>query len=598
MRASQLLITTTREIPGNAETISHQLMLRAGLIRQLASGLYTWLPLGFRALKKVEGIVREAMDQIGAQEILMPMVQPAELWQKSQRWQAYGAELLRIQDRHQRDFCLGPTHEEVITDLMRQQVKSYKQLPMMLYQIQTKFRDEIRPRFGVMRAREFIMKDAYSFHADQASLCQTYQRVRCAYQQILQRMELDFKIVGADSGSIGGSISEEFHVLADAGEDMIGYSHSGNYAANIETIALQPPQPLPLLQEKTQAKLQEKSAEPQSSSHDTYDHMQMVATPQASSVQDVAQQLHVSRKMLVKTLVVHAADTTPEKPSLIALLLRGDHQLNQVKAAKHPAIKSPLTMAGAEEMQQVIGMKPGFIGPVDLGLPLLADYSVAACRNFVCGANQDGYHLVGVNWKRDLPEPEWTDLRNAVKGDPSPDGSGTLSICRGIEVGHIFQLGTKYSAAMQAHMMNPEGIQQNMRMGCYGIGVSRIVAATIEQKHDAQGIVWPLAIAPFRVVIIALDTQETAVCDTAERLYQHICQQFNNKYGSDQDVLLDDRDLRPGNKFMDMDLLGIPYQIIVGRKALARQQFECKTRYNQQKQLLREEEIAAWLQIV
>ena len=567
MRASQLLIATTKHIPANAETISHQLMLKAGLVSQLASGLYTWLPAGLRVLRKIEHIVRQEMDKTGAQEILMPMVQPAELWQKSQRWQAYGPELLRLHDRHKREFCLGPTHEEVVTDLVSQQVKSYKQLPLTLYQIQTKFRDEIRPRFGVMRAREFVMKDAYSFHSDQGSLQKTYQAMRTAYQNIFRRMELDFKVVQADGGSIGGSTSEEFHVLADAGEDAIAYARQSDYAANVETVAVATPVHPPELPQQA---------------------MEAIATPDVRSVQDVAGLLRVSRRKLVKTLIVHGAGSSKKNPELMALLIRGDHQLNTIKAAGHPDIKAPLSMASEQEIIQVLGMKPGFIGPVNLNLPVLADHAAAQVSDFICGANKEGYHFTGVNWGRDLPEPARADLRNAVKGDPSPDGNDVLSICRGIEVGHIFQLGTKYSAAMRADMINAEGRQQDLIMGCYGIGVSRIAAAAIEQKHDQNGIVWPVAIAPFKVVIVLLDMHNVEVKDKAEQLYRNLQQ-------LDQDVLLDDRDLRPGNKFADMDLLGIPYHVVVSKRSLDNHQFECKTRSDNNRRMLAQEEVMSWL---
>ena len=576
MRSSQLLISTTKQVPQHAEALSHQLMLRAGLIHQLASGLYSWLPLGLRTLRKIERVVREEINKTGAQEILMPMVQPAELWQKSERWNAYGAELLRLSDRHAREFCLGPTHEEVVTDLVSQEVKSYRQLPLTFYQIQTKFRDEIRPRFGVMRAREFIMKDAYSFHVNQACLEQTYQQMRQAYQRIFQRMELDFKVVQADGGTIGGSVSEEFHVLADTGEDTIAYNKAGNYAANVETVAIKCATPLPKAAQQS---------------------MQKVATPGVKSVQEVARLLNVSRKKLVKTLVVHAEGSTDTAPRLLALLIRGDHQINKIKAANHPQIKAPLTMASEQEMLSVLGMKPGFIGPVNLNLPVIADCSAAACSDFICGANQEDYHLTGVNWGRDLPQPNYADLRNAIKGDPSPDGQGQLSICRGIEVGHIFQLGTKYTRAMEAQISDAEGAMQNLIMGCYGIGISRIAAAAVEQRHDSQGIIWPAAIAPFRVVIILLDApqpeHQKEVKAKAEALY-HSLKQLDQLR---EDVLLDDRDLRPGNKFADMDLLGIPYQIIVSKRSLENDQFECKTRSDQKRCMLKAREITEWLGI-
>ncbi|MDY0005625.1 MAG: proline--tRNA ligase [Spongiibacteraceae bacterium] len=548
MRASQFLIATLKETPADAEVISHQLMLRAGMIRRLASGLYTWLPMGLRVLRKVEAIVRQEMDRSGAQEVLMPVVQPAELWQESARWEKYGPELLRIQDRHQRSFCLGPTHEEVITDLIRNEIKSYRQLPANFYQIQTKFRDEIRPRFGVMRAREFIMKDAYSFHNDQASLQATYDAMHAAYTRIFSRLGLNFRAVIADTGSIGGSASHEFHVLADAGEDAIAFSDTSDFAANIELAeALAPSTARPA---PTEA-------------------MREVATPGQHTIAEVSQFLSVDPHKVVKTLVVEADS---DGGGLIALVLRGDHELNAIKAEKLSGVKAPLTFASAQQVEQAIGCQTGSIGPVALNIPVIVDRSAARLADFICGANRDGVHLRGVNWERDLPLNRVEDLRNVREGDPSPDGHGRLSIMRGIEVGHIFQLGTTYSEALNARVLNEQGQEQVMVMGCYGIGVSRVVAAAIEQNHDAKGIIWPDSIAPFRIAIVALNAQKSAdVRDCAERLYAEL-------KALGYDVLLDDRDERPGVKFADMELLGIPHRIVVGDRGLKNNTLEYKGR--------------------
>jgi len=560
MRTSNFLITTQKETPADAEVISHQLMLRAGLIRKLASGLYTWLPLGLRVLRKVEAIVREEMDKSGAQELSMPVMQPAELWQESGRWEQYGPELLRIRDRHERDFCLGPTHEEVITDLVRNEIKSYKQLPINLYQIQTKVRDEIRPRFGIMRSREFLMKDAYSFHASQASLEETYQVMHQTYSNIFTRLALEFRPVIADTGSIGGSASHEFHVLANSGEDDIAFSDTGSYAANVEmaeAIAPAHERPAPGAECKE------------------------VATPGVKSIEELAKFLAIAPAGAVKTLLV-AAETEGE---LVALVLRGDHQLNPIKAEKLPGIASPLRMASEEEVRAACGAGFGSLGPVGLKLPLVVDRSAACLADFSCGANRDGFHLTGANWERDCPLGRVEDLRKVEEGDPSPDGNGTLQIKRGIEVGHIFQLGTKYSEAMSARVLDETGRNVTMIMGCYGIGVSRIVAAAIEQNHDDSGIIWPASMAPFQLAIIPLNmhkSPEVAVC--AEELYQALTD-------AGVDVLLDDRNERPGVKFADMELIGIPHRIVVGERALAENNLEYKGRRDAESQLVARGEI-------
>ncbi len=564
MRTSHFLIATQKETPADAEVISHQLMLRAGLIRKLAAGLYSWLPLGLRVLRKVESVVREEMDAAGAQEVSMPVVQPAELWQESGRWEQYGPELLRIHDRHDRDFCLGPTHEEVITDLVRGEVKSYKQLPLNLYQIQTKVRDEIRPRFGIMRSREFLMKDAYSFHADQASLEETYQRMHRAYSNIFTRLGLDFRPVIADTGSIGGSGSHEFHVLANSGEDDIAFSDSGDYAANVEMAeALAPAGERP-------APAQE---------------MAEIATPGVKTIEELAEFLSVDPATTVKTLVVHGA----EEGQLVALVLRGDHQLNAIKTEKLEGIASPLQMAEEELVRKACGAGFGSLGPVGLEIDVVVDRSAAALADFTCGANRDDAHLTGVNWERDCPLSRIEDLREVVAGDPSPDGVGTLHIKRGIEVGHIFQLGTKYSEAMNACVLDENGRNITMTMGCYGIGVSRVVAAAIEQNHDERGITWPDAMAPFQLAIVPLNMQKSeAVASCANELYQSL-----KSIGID--VLLDDRNERPGVKFADMELIGIPHRIVIGDRALAEGNIEYKGRRDADSQLVPRGEIVEFL---
>lgn len=551
MRASQTLIATVKETPADAEVISHQLMLRAGMIRKLATGLYTWLPLGLRVLRKVERIIREEMDNAGAQEVLMPVVQPAELWEESGRWEQYGSELLRINDRHQREFCLGPTHEEVITDLIRNEIRSYKQLPANFYQVQTKFRDEIRPRFGVMRSREFIMKDAYSFHNDQESLQATYETMHAAYTQIFTRLGLDFRPVIADTGSIGGSASHEFHVLAESGEDDIAFSDSSDYAANVEMAeAVAPTGERPAASEA----------------------MEKVATPEVSSIEDVCRFFDCAPERTVKTLLVYGKADEDGKQALIALVVRGDHQLNEIKAEKLPGIASPLTLAEEKDIKAALNCAPGSIGPVGLNLRCIVDRSAAHCSDFICGANEDGMHLRGVNWQRDVELGEIADLRDVVSGDPSPDGKGQLQIKRGIEVGHIFQLGTKYSEALNATVLNEQGKEQVMIMGCYGIGVTRVVASAIEQNNDDKGIIWPDAIAPYQIALVPLNMQKSErVRDTAEQLYSQL-------KAAGYDVLLDDRNERPGVKFADMELMGIPHRIVIGDRGLDKGLLEYKHR--------------------
>ncbi|RFA37994.1 proline--tRNA ligase [Alkalilimnicola ehrlichii] len=546
MRASRFPLFTSKEIPTDAEIVSHQLMLRAGMIQKLASGLYTWLPLGLRVLRKVESIVREEMNKVGALEVFMPAVQPAELWEESGRWEQYGKLLLKIKDRHEREFCFGPTHEEVITDLVRRQIKSYKQLPICYYQIQTKFRDEIRPRFGVMRAREFLMKDAYSFHLDQGSLAETYETMYAAYTRIFTRTGLKFRPVQADTGNIGGSVSHEFHVLADSGEDAIAISDTSDYAANVELAeAIAPPGDRPA------------AGKP----------LATVETPNQHTIEEVSALLGVAPEQCLKTLIVEGAEG-----GLVALVLRGDHQLNDIKAEKHPAVATPLRFASAERIEQELGCKPGSIGPVGLPIPVLADLAALYTADFICGANQDGKHLQGVNWGRDLPEPQRADLREVVAGDPSPDGKGRLHITRGIEVGHIFQLGQKYTKAMDATVLGENGQPQVLTMGCYGIGVSRIVAAAIEQNHDEHGIVWPEPIAPFQIALVSLNmNKSTAVAEASEALYRQLTD-------AGYDVLWDDRDARPGVKFADIELIGIPHRVVVGDRGLKNGTVEYRSR--------------------
>jgi len=557
MRASRYLIATQKETPADAEIVSHQMMLRAGMIRKLAAGLYTWLPMGLRTLRKVERIVREEMDKSGAQEVLMPAVQPAELWEESGRWTQYGGELLRMNDRHGREFCFGPTHEEVITDLIRNEVKSYKELPANFYQIQTKFRDERRPRFGVMRAREFIMKDAYSFHINAESLNETYQVMHRTYCNIFDRLGLDYRPVQADSGAIGGSASHEFHVLASSGEDDIVFSTESDYAANIEKAEAVAPageRPAPA------------------------EDMKEVHTPGQRTIEAIADFLSVDANRTVKTLLVKAEENENGKTGLVALILRGDHTLNEIKAENLEGIAEPLTMATDEEIKAATGCEPGSIGPVNLPVPVIVDRSAAHLSDFVCGANKDDYHLTGVNWERDVPLGRVEDLRDVVEGDPSPDGKGTLEIRRGIEVGHIFKLGNKYSQAMNATVLDEHGKSVVMEMGCYGVGVSRIVAASIEQNHDDKGIIWPDAIAPFEVSIVTLNAHKSpTVAEAGEKLYEQLRQ-------AGFDVLLDDRNERPGVKFADMELIGIPHRFVVSDRGLAAGTLEYKGRRDEEKQ--------------
>lgn len=546
MRLSKLPLSTLREVPAEAEVVSHQLMLRSGLVRQLASGLFTWMPLGLRVLRKIERVVREEMDLIDALEVAMPAIQPAELWQETGRWDQYGLLLLRMNDRHGREFCFGPTHEEVMTDIARRELKSYRQLPVTWYQIQTKFRDEIRPRFGVMRAREFVMKDAYSFHLNQASLEKTYKDMAEAYSRIFTRLGLTFRSVEADSGAIGGSASREFHVLADSGEDAIAYCDGDNFAVNLELApASQPATPRP---------------EPS-------ELMAVAETPGARSIDQVCESLEVPPEQCLKTLLVDG-----EGEELVALVLRGDHELNPLKAERLPGVAIPLELASAERIQKVLGVPAGFVGPVELGVTLHVDHTAGASADFVCGANKPNQHLTGVNWGRDLPEPETVDIRNVVSGDPSPGGGGPIIIARGIEVGHIFQLGEKYSRAMGASVLDQNGKERPMLMGCYGIGVSRIVAAAIEQNHDDDGIVWPEPVSPFQVVLLALNTgRSDEVEAAAETLYREL-----GKVGVE--VLYDDRDARPGVKFADADLLGIPHRLTVGERGLSKGVIEYRHR--------------------
>ncbi|RTR05965.1 proline--tRNA ligase [Halomonas nitroreducens] len=563
MRATQLLISTLKETPADAEVVSHQLMLRAGMIRRLTSGLYTWLPLGLRTLRKVERIVREEMDRAGAQEVLMPAVQPAELWQESGRWEQYGPELLRLKDRHERDYCVGPTHEEVITDLVRKEISSYKQLPSNFYQIQTKFRDEIRPRFGVMRSREFLMKDAYSFHIDEASLMETYQAMYDAYVRIFTRLGLDFRPVIADNGAIGGTGSHEFHVLAESGEDDIVFSTESDYAANMEKAEALAPQG-------------ERAA--------PSEELRLVDTPDARTIAALVEQHGLPIEKTIKTLMVQAAEG-----GLIALLVRGDHELNEVKAENLPEVASPLTMATEGEIRAVVGAGPGSLGPVNLDMPVVIDRSVAMMSDFGAGANVDGKHYFGINWERDVALPKVADLRNVVEGDPSPDGKGTLAIKRGIEVGHVFQLGQKYSEVMNATVLDANGKAAHPWMGCYGIGVTRVVAAAIEQNNDDSGIIWPDAIAPFHVTVVPMNAHKSQrVREESERLYGAL-------RAAGFDVLLDDRDLRPGVRFADQELMGIPHRLVVGDRGLDKGELEYKGRRDTDATMVPAEEILDFL---
>ncbi len=551
MRRSQYFIVTLRETPNDADTISQQLMLRAGLIRKLASGLYTWLPLGLRVLKKVKAIVREEMNAINGQEVLMPTIQPAELWQETERWEKYGRELLKINDRHERQFCFGPTHEEVVTDLMRNELSSYKQLPVTFYQIQVKFRDEIRPRFGVMRAREFVMKDAYSFHLDEASLHQTYQNMYQAYSKIFTRLGLKFRPVEADTGSIGGNSSHEFQVLANSGEDLIFYSNQSQYAANIE--------------QATAARPQTQVASGQL--------LEKVSTPNRRSIAEVSEFLNRSPQEMVKCVLVKG-----KKHPVIAFILRGDHELNEIKAEKIADVAQPLTMATPEEIIQAIGAEPGFIGPIGMTIPFYVDYDAAALADFICGANETDFHLINANWHdiHDITK----DLRKVVVGDQSPDGQGTLESARGIEVGHIFALGTTYSEKMHLNVLNEQGQETVPLMGCYGIGVSRIVAAAIEQNHDERGIIWPKSMAPFQVGLIGINAHR---CDTVREQADAV---YKTLIAAGIEVLYDDRNERPGVMFADMELIGIPHRVVISEKLLAQQVLEYKNRATGEEELI------------
>ncbi len=565
MRASEFLISTLKETPSDAEVVSHQLMLRAGLIRRVAAGIYNWMPLGLRVLRKVEQVVREEMERAGALELAMPVVQPGELWEESGRWEQYGPELCRLEDRHQRPFCLGPTHEEVITQIARSEIKSYKQLPVNLFQIQTKFRDEIRPRFGVMRSREFIMKDAYSFHIDQECQERTYWRMHEAYTAIFTRLGLDFRAVEADTGSIGGNHSHEFHVLAESGEDAIAFSTDSDYAANVE---LAPAMTTSVIDADAEAPPLEK-----------------FATPGMTTIDDLAEQLGIAAQQSIKTLL--AKD---EQGSLVALVVRGDHRLNAIKAAKLPGMASPLVLAEPDEVRDTLGAGFGSLGPVGAPIRVVVDHTAAQMPHFVCGANEDGYHVKGATWGRDVPNAEFADIREIVSGDPSPCGAGTLEIRRGIEVGHIFQLGTKYSETMNASVLDEQGRSQPMVMGCYGIGITRIVAAAIEQNHDENGIIWPAAMAPFDVAIVPLGMDKSeAVAQATERLYA-ACQDAGLS------AFLDDRRERPGVKFAEMELLGMPLRVTVGERSLAEGNLELTHRHSGETEMIAADTILDRLQ--
>ncbi|MGA0025135.1 MAG: proline--tRNA ligase [Burkholderiales bacterium] len=550
MRVSQFLISTLKEAPSEAEVVSHKLMLRAGLIKRLTSGVYTWMPLGLRVLRRVEHIIREEMNRGGAIELLMPAVQPAELWQESTRWEQYGPELLRIKDRHQRDFCFGPTHEEVVSDVVRREIRSYRQLPLNLYQIQTKFRDEIRPRFGVMRGREFVMKDAYSFHANYEDLVREYRNIHDTYSRIFTRLGLKFRPVAADTGSIGGTGSHEFHVLADSGEDAIAYCPQSDYAANVELAEAVAPS----------------YARPAPSQP-----LQKVHTPGVKTIDELCAFLKLSADRTVKAVVVDGANGQP-----LLLLLRGDHELNLVKAGKLAQVRQPVAFSSPESIRAAFGAAPGSLGPVGFKGQVVADRAVMAMADFVIGANADDHHYTGVNLARDFPEPVVADIRNVVSGDPSPDGKGALEICRGIEVGHIFQLRSKYSKALNLVFLDDAGKSQIMEMGCYGIGVTRIVAAAIEQNHDERGIIFPAAIAPFDVAIVPIGYRKSAqVKAAADELHAELT-------AAGIDVLLDDREERPGVMFADMELIGIPHRVVIGERGLKDGQLEYKGRRDAQ----------------
>lgn len=565
MRTTQYLLATQKEVPSEAEIISHQLMLRAGLVRKLASGLYSWLPTGLRVLNKVTQIVREEMNKAGAIEINMPVVQPADLWQQSGRWEAYGPELLRIKDRHNRDFLLGPTHEEVVTSLVNNEVNSYKQLPLNLYQIQTKFRDEIRPRFGIMRGREFVMKDAYSFHLDEECLGKTYQDMHQAYCHVFDRIGLEYRPVIADSGSIGGAVSHEFHVLAESGEDDIAFSNASNYAANVEL-----------------AEAVANCVQPQS-----IQELTLIDTGESKTIEAVSELLNIDSKTTVKTLIVKASEQIDA--DMVAIVLRGDHQLNEIKACKHEWIAQPLCMAEEQDVINELNCGFGTLGPIKMTLPILVDRSAACLQNFVCGANLANKHYTGANWDRDVGQFEIADLRNIVAGDPSPCGKGTIEIRKGIEVGHIFQLGDKYSKAMNCGVLTESGKHQILQMGCYGIGVTRIIAAAIEQNHDKFGIIWPEAIAPFQVAIIPMNMHKSyRVKEVAEKLYQQLV-------AAGVEVLFDDRKERPGVMFADMELIGVPNSIVIGERNLDSQEVEFKKRATGEKTMLLIDNVVSFL---
>ena len=559
MRTSQYILATLKETPSDAEIVSHQLMLRAGMIRRVASGLYTWLPSGLRVLRKVENIVREEMDKAGAIEMLMPVIQPADLWEESGRWSEFGPELMRFTDRHNREFALGPTHEEVITDFVRKEVNSYKQLPLTLYQVQTKVRDERRPRFGVMRAREFTMKDAYSFHLSEECLNNTYQAMHKAYCNIFERLGLDYRPVIADTGSIGGSVSHEFHVLAESGEDAIAFSDGSDYAANIEKAeALAPTEPRA----------------------DASKELKAFPTPDAKTIEELKKHYGVKPHRSVKTLIVYGAPDENEQRGLVALVIRGDHELNELKAEKHPLVDSPLEMAKEADIIAAIGAKPGSLGPVGLTMPIIVDRTANVMADFVAGANKDDEHFSGINWDRDVTNYDVADIRNIVEGDPSPCGQGTLQIKRGVEVGHIFQLGTKYSEAMKAGVLNEDGKNQVMTMGCYGVGVSRIVAAAIEQNNDKYGIIWPQSIAPFDLAIVPMNMHKShRIPDIANSLYQGL-------KDAGVDVLFDDRKERPGVMFNDMELVGVPFTLVIGERNLDENKVELKNRRTGEKLMI------------
>lgn len=557
MRVSKFPLSTLRETPADAEVISHQLMLRAGLIRRLASGLYTWMPLGLRVLRRAENVVREEMNNSGALEVLMPAIQPAELWQESGRWEKYGPELLRVTDRHQRDFCFGPTHEEVITDIARSELRSYKQLPINYYQIQTKFRDEIRPRFGIMRSREFVMKDAYSFSIDEAGLQATFDEMHSAYCKVFDRLGLKYRPVDADGGSIGGSKSTEFHVLADSGEDAIAWCPDSQYAANVEMAEALPP------------------TEPRAAASED---MRLVDTPNTKTIAALVENHGQDIKKTVKTLIVEADESI--EGGLIALMVRGDHELNEIKAEKIDGVASPLTMADDAKVRAVVGAGFGSLGPVNLPMPIVIDHTVAAMSDFGAGANEDDKHHFGLNWERDLPLPAVADIRNVLDGDPSPDGKGTLEIVRGIEVGHIFQLGQQYSKALDCKVLDENGKSAVLHMGCYGIGVSRVVASAIEQNNDDKGIIWTDELAPFQIALCPINMAKSErLRDAAEKLYEEI-------KAVGVDVLFDDRNLRPGAMFADQELIGTPHRIVLSDRGLDEGEFEYKSRTDTEAQKL------------